>query len=228
MLDALSGETHVVVSGLCLRTPAWEVVEHATTRVTFRPLTPRDVADYVASGEWEGRAGGYAIQGFGAASSQRIEGDYLNVVGLPAALLVSVLAERFAGLRLRLASALRATRAEPASRVCRARRKPAAARTATTATRTASYASPGTSTSTMCGNCCAWRPDALPAPPRLSAVGLPGRGEHDDRSRTETHPGDPPTSARRPTPRAPPPDAPPLHDSAETRKSASRKTSPAT
>ena len=98
MLVALSGKTHVVVSGLCLRTAAWEVVDHAATRVTFRPLTPRDVATYVRSGEWEGRAGAYAIQGLGAALVEEIEGDYLNVVGLPAALLVRVLAERFAGV----------------------------------------------------------------------------------------------------------------------------------
>ncbi|HEY8727246.1 MAG TPA: Maf family protein, partial [Gaiellaceae bacterium] len=61
-------------------------------------LTPRDLGAYVASGEWEGRAGGYAIQGLGAALVRRIEGDYLNVVGLPAALLVRLLAERFPGL----------------------------------------------------------------------------------------------------------------------------------
>jgi len=97
MLEALAGETHVVVSGLCLVTPGWEIVEHASTRVTFRPLAPRDLATYVASGEWEGRAGGYAIQGLGAALVREIEGDYLNVVGLPAALLVRILAERFAG-----------------------------------------------------------------------------------------------------------------------------------
>ena len=48
--------------------------------------------------EWEHRAGGYAIQGLGAALVRRIEGDYLNVVGLPAALLVRLLAERFPGL----------------------------------------------------------------------------------------------------------------------------------
>jgi septum formation protein len=98
MLDALGGKTHLVVSGLALLTPGLELVDHVATSVTFRELTPRDIAVYVASGEWEGRAGAYAIQGLGAALVQSIEGDYLNVVGLPAALLVSVLAERFAGV----------------------------------------------------------------------------------------------------------------------------------
>jgi septum formation protein len=97
MLEALGGETHEVVSGLCLLTPGWSVVEHDVTRVTFRPLTARDLAGYVASGEWEGRAGGYAIQGLGAGLVGRIEGDYLNVVGLPAALLVRLLADRIPG-----------------------------------------------------------------------------------------------------------------------------------
>jgi septum formation protein len=97
MLESLSGRTHEVVSGLALITPAWEEVRREVTLVSFRELTPRDVAWYVASGEWEGRAGGYAIQGRGAALVERIEGDYLNVVGLPAALLVRLLAERFPG-----------------------------------------------------------------------------------------------------------------------------------
>jgi septum formation protein len=97
MLEQLSGATHSVVSGLCLRTPAWEVVDHEVTRVEFRDLTPRDLAAYIATCEWEGRAGAYAIQGQGAGLVRRIEGDYLNVVGLPAALLVQILAERFAG-----------------------------------------------------------------------------------------------------------------------------------
>jgi len=83
MLEALSGRTHVVVSGLCLITRAWEVLDADVTRVTFRPLTPRDLATYLASREWEGRAGGYAIQGLGAGLVRRIDGDYLNVVGLP-------------------------------------------------------------------------------------------------------------------------------------------------
>jgi septum formation protein len=97
MLERLSGRTHEVVSGLCLLTPAWEEVDHETTRVTFRALTARDLAHYVASGEWESRAGGYAIQGLGASLVERLEGDYLNVVGLPASLLVRLLAKRFAG-----------------------------------------------------------------------------------------------------------------------------------
>jgi septum formation protein len=97
MLEVLSGRTHEVVSGLCLRTPAWEELHRATTRVTFRRLTPRDLAHYLASGEWQGRAGAYAIQGLGAGLIDGIEGDYLNVVGLPGALLVRLLATRFAG-----------------------------------------------------------------------------------------------------------------------------------
>jgi septum formation protein len=97
MLDELAGRTHAVVSGLALVTPGWEYVADASTLVTFRRLTPRDLAAYVASGEWEGRAGGYAIQGRGAALVEGVEGDYLNVVGLPASLLVKVLAERFPG-----------------------------------------------------------------------------------------------------------------------------------
>jgi septum formation protein len=98
MLEELSGRTHLVVSGLALITPGWEVVEHESTRVVFRKLAPRDLATYISTGEWEGRAGAYAIQGRGAALVRRIEGDYLNVVGLPAALLVRVLADRFAGV----------------------------------------------------------------------------------------------------------------------------------
>jgi septum formation protein len=98
MLEELSGKTHVVVSGLCLLTPGWEDVEHEATRVVFRELAPRELGIYVASGEWEGRAGGYAIQDRGAALVHSIEGDYLNVVGLPAALLIRLLAERFSGV----------------------------------------------------------------------------------------------------------------------------------
>jgi septum formation protein len=98
MLERLGGKTHLVVSGLCLLTPHWEFLDHVATRVRFRPLTPRDIATYIASGEWQDRAGAYAIQGLGGALVEQIEGDYLNVVGLPASLLVRVLAERFEGV----------------------------------------------------------------------------------------------------------------------------------
>jgi septum formation protein len=98
MLEALAGRTHEVVSGLCLLTSGWEEVEHEVTRVSFRALDARDLAAYIGTGEWEGRAGAYAVQGRGAALVERIEGDYLNVVGLPAALLVRLLAERVPGV----------------------------------------------------------------------------------------------------------------------------------
>ena len=98
MLESLAGKTHEVVSGLALVTPAWEEIHEEVTRVTFRPLDARDLARYVASLEWEGRAGAYAIQGLGASLVERMEGDYLNVVGLPGALLVRLLAERFPGI----------------------------------------------------------------------------------------------------------------------------------
>ena len=97
MLGALSGRTHDVVSGLCLRTEEWEELREETTRVTFRQLTNPELARYVGAGEWEGRAGGYAVQGLGAALVARIDGDYLNVVGLPAAALIEVLVARFPG-----------------------------------------------------------------------------------------------------------------------------------
>jgi septum formation protein len=91
MLRELGGRTHEVLSGLCLLGPGFAAVEHETTRVTFRPLADVELDAYLASGEWQGRAGAYAIQGLGGRLVERIEGDYLNVVGLPGALLVTQL-----------------------------------------------------------------------------------------------------------------------------------------
>jgi septum formation protein len=91
MLHELSGRTHAVVSGLCLLGAGEDVLLHEMTDVTFRVLPPEEVATYLASAEWEGRAGAYAVQGLGGRLVERIEGDYLNVVGLPGALLVTVL-----------------------------------------------------------------------------------------------------------------------------------------
>ena len=92
MLGELAGSTHRVVSGLCLLVDGFAVVEHATTNVTFRTLSAAEIEAYLDSEEWGGRAGSYAIQGLGARLVARIDGDYLNVVGLPAALLIDTLA----------------------------------------------------------------------------------------------------------------------------------------
>jgi septum formation protein len=82
-LKRLSGRTHEVVSGLALLAATNPQVAHDVTNVTFRTLDDALVRRYVESGEWSGRAGGYAIQGIGAGLVRRIMGDYLNVVGLP-------------------------------------------------------------------------------------------------------------------------------------------------
>ncbi len=89
-LSRLSGRTHEVISGIVLRTGGEERSRVATTRVRFRPLEQHDIDSYLASGEWRDRAGGYAIQGKGAALVTAIEGDYWNVVGLPVAALVEL------------------------------------------------------------------------------------------------------------------------------------------
>jgi len=90
-LRRLSGRTHVVISGVAVAHPDGSVERAtATTAVTFRTLERALVDWYVATGEWEGRAGGYAIQGRGAALVERIDGDYLNVVGLPLATLIDL------------------------------------------------------------------------------------------------------------------------------------------
>ena len=91
MLRELSGRTHAVVSGVCLLGGGEDVLEHATTGVTFRALAPEVIDAYLQSREWEGRAGAYAIQGLGGRLVEGLDGDYLNVVGLPGALLVSIL-----------------------------------------------------------------------------------------------------------------------------------------
>jgi septum formation protein len=94
-LALLSGRAHEVVSGIAVveGDPGEPLVRtaSATTRVSFRELTPATLDWYVATGEWRERAGGYAIQGRGAALVAGIEGDYLNVVGLPVAALLKLL-----------------------------------------------------------------------------------------------------------------------------------------
>jgi septum formation protein len=82
-LRALSGRMHTVISGVCLTGAGGERTALARTAVRFRSLDPGLLAWYLAGDEWRERAGGYAIQGRGAALVAAIEGDYWNVVGLP-------------------------------------------------------------------------------------------------------------------------------------------------
>jgi septum formation protein len=120
-LEALSGRTHEVLSGVALLAPATassldfvghgstksrvgggappsvpgdEVAERsglAKSRVTFRKLTPALLAAYLASGEWRDRAGAYAVQGLGSSLVARVEGDLSNVIGLPVGLLLELI-----------------------------------------------------------------------------------------------------------------------------------------
>jgi septum formation protein len=82
---------HEVVSGLAVVEAGETRTASATTRVTFRDLDPATLDWYLATEEWRERAGGYAIQARGAALVAAIEGDYLNVVGLPVTALLELL-----------------------------------------------------------------------------------------------------------------------------------------
>jgi septum formation protein len=92
-LRLLSGRTHEVWGGLALRIRGEERTAHAVTRVSFRELDEADIAWYLGTGEWQGRAGAYAIQGRGASLVEAIDGDFWNVVGLPLAELVRLAPE---------------------------------------------------------------------------------------------------------------------------------------
>ena len=83
-LERLSGRRHRVLGGLAVIAPDGRRAERlVATAVTFKRLEAREIAAYLASGEWRGKAGGYAIQGRAAAFIPRINGSYPNVVGLP-------------------------------------------------------------------------------------------------------------------------------------------------
>jgi septum formation protein len=88
----LAARTHEVYSGLYLTSRKVAFVTHSVTAVAFRSLTDAELAGYIACGEWRDRAGAYAIQGVGSGLVQRVDGDYFNVVGLPVAELVRLLA----------------------------------------------------------------------------------------------------------------------------------------
>ena len=83
-LRLLSGRAHRVYTALCLITPKGKVRTRVVeTRVRFKRLSREEIETYLASGEWEGKAGGYAIQGRAGAFVTRLIGSYTNVVGLP-------------------------------------------------------------------------------------------------------------------------------------------------
>jgi septum formation protein len=90
MLEALAGRRHVVISGVCLIDGDRVQTAAAHTTVEFRALDRAAIEAYVRTDEWQGRAGAYAIQGRGATLVARIEGDYLNVVGLPVSTLIDM------------------------------------------------------------------------------------------------------------------------------------------
>lgn len=94
MLRKLSAQSHEVITGVCLLTPAGkEDVRHEVTRVHVREITEDDISFYVAHGEPMDKAGAYAIQGIASRWIDRIEGDYFNVMGLPVALVYRMLRE---------------------------------------------------------------------------------------------------------------------------------------
>ena len=83
-LRLLSGRTHRVYSGICLITPGdIERTRLVETRVRFKRLSNEDLENYLASGEWRGKAGGYAIQGLAGSFVTKLVGSYTSVMGLP-------------------------------------------------------------------------------------------------------------------------------------------------
>jgi septum formation protein len=91
-LQLLSGRNHRVLTGLCLITPDDRVrIKIIDTRVRFKRLAKEEIEAFIASREWRGKAGGYAIQGLAGCFVQKIVGSYTNVVGLPLTEVVNML-----------------------------------------------------------------------------------------------------------------------------------------
>jgi septum formation protein len=97
MLRRLAGRRHDVMTGLSLRRGAYEIGRVETTMVEFAPMTPEDVAWYVATGEGRDKAGAYAVQGLASRFVRNIQGSYSNVVGLPIATVHELLADIASG-----------------------------------------------------------------------------------------------------------------------------------
>ena len=95
ILQSLSGTRHEVITGVTLldAESGKREIRHARTGVVMRPLSEKELNDYLATGAWQGKAGAYGIQDYGDAFVERIEGSFTNVVGLPMELLTSMLDE---------------------------------------------------------------------------------------------------------------------------------------
>ena len=93
MLRLLSGQTHEVITAICLVRALYQIaaLDHESTFVTFREMNGEEIRDYVASHEPFEKAGAYAIQGLASRFITHISGCYFNVVGLPVALLYEIL-----------------------------------------------------------------------------------------------------------------------------------------
>ena len=95
MLRLLSGQTHIVETGIALVGPRGEVCVHEATGVQFRPIIEAQIHSYVASGECMDKAGAYAIQSGASEFFTEIEGDYYNVVGMPVALVFDLIRQTY-------------------------------------------------------------------------------------------------------------------------------------
>lgn len=92
MLWSLSGKAHLVITGFCILHDGGDPVQQeVATEVCIRPLTEADVEAYLDSGDWQDKAGAYAIQGGAAQMVASIHGSYTNVVGLPLAEVITAL-----------------------------------------------------------------------------------------------------------------------------------------
>ena len=108
MLTFLSGRTHEVITGVCISGPsaASETSPQicpvaAVSHVRFHDLSPAQIRAYLVTGEWEGKAGAYGIQGLAGKFVAKLEGDYNNVVGLPIQLIHDLLRQKFVHCRFR-------------------------------------------------------------------------------------------------------------------------------
>jgi len=94
MLNLLSGRAHKVITGFCLLggpDPGFRHQEEVTTEVRFKPLLPQEIETYLETGEWQDKAGAYAIQGRAAFMVEAVSGSYTNIVGLPLAQVIQAL-----------------------------------------------------------------------------------------------------------------------------------------